>query len=70
VAKAAKDVFHLLNHNQATHNGPIPNIAYGCGERARSAIYFAASINVAYAGVLGLNYSTVMVTISECIGGL
>ena len=32
MAKAAKEIIDVLNHNQTTHNGPIPNIAYVNGK--------------------------------------
>ena len=36
MAKVAKEIIDVLNHNQTTHNGPIPNIAYA--NRGRAAL--------------------------------
>ena len=45
MAKVAKDLIDVLNHNQTTHNGPIPNIAYAKRGRAALCLEFGALLN-------------------------
>ena len=42
MAKVAKEIIDVLNHNQTTHNGPIPNIAYAKRGRAALCLEFGA----------------------------
>ena len=45
MAKVAKEIIDVLNHNQTTHNGPIPNIAYAKRGRAALCLEFGALLN-------------------------
>ncbi len=45
MAKVAKEIIDILNHNQTTHNGPIPNIAYAKRGRAALCLEFGALLN-------------------------
>ena len=45
MAKVAKEIIDVLNHNQTTHNGPIPNIAYAKRGRVALCLEFGALLN-------------------------
>ena len=45
MAKVAKEIVDVLNHNQTTHNGPIPNIAYAKRGRVALCLEFGALLN-------------------------
>ncbi len=48
MAKVAKEIIGVLNHNQTTHNGPIPNIADVNRVRAALCIESGASMMNAF----------------------
>ena len=61
MAKVAKEIIDILNHNQTTHNGPIPNTAYANRGKAALRLEFGAFM----VNFSGYDYSTVIVTTSE-----